>query len=183
MPAPTSGLKRHFLDNGFLRLEYMLEAGPRITGAYLPAAKGNQFAEVPQVVWDTPYGEYRIFGGHRLWHTPENFPRTYIPDNEGVTVEEGTEFSRLIGPTEKSTGIQKIIEIEMVPGRAAARIRHKLVNHGLWDVVLAPWALTWLPTGGLCILPQQVEPLDASGLLPNRGLVLWPYTRWNDPRL
>jgi hypothetical protein len=31
-------------------------------------------------------------------------------------------------------------------------------------------------------LPQQVEPLDPDGLLPNRIWVLWPNTRLDDPR-
>jgi hypothetical protein len=40
-----------------------------------------------------------------------------------------------------------------------------------------------MPLGGLAIFPQQIGPLDATGLLPNRQLVLWPYSRWQDKRL
>jgi hypothetical protein len=50
-------------------------------------------------------------------------------------------------------------------------------------VELAAWAITQMPLGGMAIFPQQVGPLDATGLLPNRQLVLWPYSRWQDKRL
>jgi hypothetical protein len=37
--------------------------------------------------------------------------------------------------------------------------------------------------GGTVILPQPVGDMDPAGLLPNRQLVVWPYTRLRDPRL
>lgn len=33
------------------------------------------------------------------------------------------------------------------------------------------------------MLPQPPKPTDSKSLLPNRSLVLWPYSRWSDPRL
>src|SRR4030095_10633891 len=33
------------------------------------------------------------------------------------------------------------------------------------------------------ILPQQFGTIDKDGILPNRNFSLWPYTRWDDPRL
>ena len=35
----------------------------------------------------------------------------------------------------------------------------------------------------MAVFPQVAGPLDKAGLLPNRNLVLWPYTRLADPRL
>ena len=37
--------------------------------------------------------------------------------------------------------------------------------------------------GGLAVFPQTQGKLDDAGLLPNRNLVLWPYTQLSDPRL
>ena len=62
-------------------------------------------------------------------------------------------------------------------------VSHELWNGGAWPVELAPWAITQLPLGGVAILPQPTEPIDSDGVMPNRHLVLWPYTRWHDPRL
>ncbi|MER3405906.1 MAG: hypothetical protein C4289_12720, partial [Chloroflexota bacterium] len=81
------------------------------------------------------------------------------------------------------TGIRKSMELRLHRDRPAVTIDHRLENCGLWPVELAPWALTMLPLGGVAILPQTTVPLDTPGLLPNRYLVLWPYTRWADPRL
>jgi len=40
-----------------------------------------------------------------------------------------------------------------------------------------------MPLGGVAILPQPSSASDPSSLLPNRHLVLWPYTSWRDSRL
>jgi hypothetical protein len=37
--------------------------------------------------------------------------------------------------------------------------------------------------GGATVLPLATGPVDSIGLLPNRNLVLWPYTQIRDPRL
>ena len=76
-----------------LRLEYLEEAGPRIVHLSLLGPDGeageNLMAEVPDVGIPTPYGTFRLYGGHRLWHSPEGMPRSYVPDNEGCGVERG----------------------------------------------------------------------------------------------
>ncbi len=177
------GMPTRRLENQHLRLEYLSEAGPRIVRVFLGDSNQNLLVELPTATISTPIGDYHLRGGHRLWHSPEVMPRTYVPDDAGVKVEELPEGVRLIGPTEALTGIQKSIEIHLRADRPSMTLRHELRNNGVWPVELAPWAITQLPLGGVAILPQQVGPLDATGLLPNRQLVLWPYTRWSDPRL
>ncbi|HEU4752678.1 MAG TPA: hypothetical protein VFU47_06180, partial [Armatimonadota bacterium] len=59
-----------------------------------------------------------------------------------------------------------------------------LTNRGLWPVRLAAWGLTICAPGGTAVVPQP--PLTPAGdpyLLPNRSVVLWPYTPANDPRI
>ncbi len=110
-------------------------------------------------------------------------PRSYIPDNEGLVFEQTAEGVRLTGPVEPVTSIQKSIEITLHPDRPAATLTHRLMNHGIWPVELAPWAITQVPLGGMAVLPQTKTPLDQSGLLPNRQFALWPYSSWEDQRL
>jgi hypothetical protein len=172
------------LMNRHLRLEFLEKAGPRIVGLYADGSSQNLLAELPYLEpLITPYGPYHFHGGHRLWHSPEAFPRTYIPDNEGLTIRESSQAVILTGQAEPVTGIQKSIEISIPLDRPTVVLTHRLINHGLWPVELAAWAITQLPLGGMAIFPQQVGPLDATGLLPNRQLVLWPYSRWQDKRL
>jgi hypothetical protein len=183
MSADYYGLPTGRLENEHLKLEYLLNAGPRIVRLNRGNSTENLLAETPDVHWETPYGIYFMRGGHRLWHSPEAFPRTYVPDNEGLRVEEIPGGVRLTGPVEAPTGIRKSIEILLDADDASVALHHQLTNEGLWPVELSAWAITQLPLGGVAVLPQQVGALDFAGLLPNRQLVLWPYTRWNDPRL
>ena len=177
------GLPTTLITNQRLTLEFLSQAGPRIVRLFLGESKENILKEAPNVSLETPYGNYRFQGGHRLWHSPEGMPRSYLPDNGGLVVEQTTQGVRLTGPVEAPTGIQKRIEICLHPDEPFVTLIHSLENQGLWPVELAPWAITQLPLGGLAILPQTKTPLDKSGLLPNRQLVLWPYTSWEDPRL
>jgi hypothetical protein len=180
MDADFYGLPVGVLDNGLVRLEYLATAGPRLVRLFLHGVAENQLAEIPGWGWDTPYGRFLPHGGHRFWHAPEAMPRTYVPDNDGLTVQELSDGVCLVGPVEGPTGMRKSIEVRLVAGRAALTLHHRLENAGTGSVELTPWAITQLPLGGVAVLPQ---PVNAGGLGPNRHLVLWPYTRWSDERL
>jgi hypothetical protein len=177
------GLPTRIISNNHLRLEFLAEAGPRIVRLMLAGSDENQLAETPDVHWTTPYGEYYLRGGHRLWHAPEAVPRSSVPDNSGLTIEELDGAVRLAQPPEPDTKIRKSIEMRLHADQPAVTLRHELWNGGAWPVELAPWAITQLRLGGTAVLPQRVEPMDRDGVWPNRHLVLWPYTRWQDPRL
>lgn len=123
--------------------------------------------------------EWKIYGGHRLWASPEALPRTYYPDNAPVswkTLEDGV---ILTPPEEKWTQLQKEIEIRM-NASGEVTVEHRITNTGAWPVKLAPWSLTVMAPGGTAIIPQVKRDTD---LLGNRVLVLWPYSRMNDNRV
>jgi hypothetical protein len=183
MTGDFYGLPTRILGNAHVRLEFLAEAGPRIVRLMLAGSDENQLAEVPDVHWTTPYGEYYLRGGHRLWHAPEAVPRSSIPDNSGLTIEEQDGAVRLSQPPEPDTRIRKSIEIRLHDDGPAVTVRHELMNGGVRPVELAPWAITQMRLGGVAVLPQRVEPMDSDGIAPNRHLVLWPHTHWHDPRL
>lgn len=177
------GLPTGWLENRWLRLEYLAAAGPRLVRLVPAGRSENLLADPPQVSWETPFGRYHLYGGHRLWHAPEAPGRSSIPDSHGLQVERLPGGVHLAQPAEPASGIAKAITVRLNPDRPALTVTHRLENCGLWPVELAPWAITQVRIGGRAILPQTAGPLDAAGLLPNRALVLWPYTRWDDPRL
>ncbi len=177
------GLPTRTIGNKHLRLEFLATAGPRIVRLFLAGSDENLLAEVPNLKLGTPYGDYFFRGGHRLWHAPEGFPRSYIPDNDGLTVGDLPDGVGLLGPTEVATGIRKSIEIHLSNDRPAVTLIHRLQNDGPEPVELAPWAITQLAMGGLAVLPLRAAPASNNGLLPDRHLALWPYTRWQDSRL
>lgn len=171
------------LDNGFIHIEALTQAGPRITHLSLPGGENLLVRLGANDKRNTAYGDLYFIGGHRLWHAPEALPRTYIPDNDGLTVGDIPDGLRLQGPTEPGSGIAKTIELRLSPGQASATLTHTLQNNGLWEVQLSPWALSMFRQAGTLIMPQPRENSDPDGLLHNRILAIWPYTRLNDPRL
>jgi len=170
------------LDNGFLRLEYVTDVGPRIARLFPAQSDGNLLAELPEAELSTPYGPFQFMGGHRFWHSPESLPRTYIPD-QPVNVESLSNGVRLSASAEPGSGVAKTIEIHLAAQQPIITIHHQMRNDSLWTIELAPWALTMLKLGGTAIFPQPAGNADPHGLLSNRQLVLWPYTDVRDARL
>jgi len=169
------------LENNFLQLEYLANSARIVR--FSPKGKTNLFADLGLSPVETPYGNFYFRGGHRLWHSPEAMPRTYIPDNEGGIVTEIPNGVRIEMPSEPWTNISKSIEIQLNPNQPQAIIRHELRNDGAWAVQFSAWALTMFKLGGVGIFPQPVGNVDEAGLLANRQLSIWPYTKIADARL
>lgn len=169
------------IQNDYLQVELATDA-LRITGLSL-TGKPNLFVQLPDSASaETPYGTFYFRGGHRLWHAPEAMPRTYIPDDK-VTITDMPDGVFLESPTEPGTGIRKQIRIQLASNKASLTLIHVLSNEGLWPVELAPWAISQFRLGGTVIMPMPVGNADPAGLLHNRQFSVWPYTRFNDPRV
>jgi hypothetical protein len=170
------------LESEHLSLEVLAGAGPRIVRLALNGSSENVLGEVADIGWDTPWGRYQLRGGHRLWWAPENPPLTSAPDEGDLFVSEG-EYGLRLERLEPQSGLRKLMEIELAADRAALTVRHLIRNEGKEAIELAPWAITILPLGGIALLPQQRGPIGESDYLPNRALVLWPYSSVSDSRL
>jgi hypothetical protein len=168
------------LENKFLQLEYLPKAARIVR--FSPKGKTNLFADLGTAGVETPHGKFHFRGGHRLWHSPEAMPRTYIPDNEGGSVSEVPNGVRIEMPAEAWTNIAKAVEIRLNPDQPQVIVHHELRNDGAWAVEFSPWALSMLRLGGVGIFPQPVGNVDEAGLLANRGLILWPYSQTGDAR-
>ena len=169
------------LENQFVHLEFLANS-TRIV-RFSPHGQPNLFADLGLSPIETPYGKFYFRGGHRIWHSPEAMPRTYIPDNDGASVSEIPNGVRIEMPTEAWTHIAKSVEIQLNPDQPQVILRHELRNDGPWAVEFAAWALTMFRLGGVAIFPQPVGNVDETGLLSNRQLIIWPYTRMADSRL
>jgi hypothetical protein len=177
-----NGYPTHLISSRFLELECLETAGPRIIRLSYKGSE-NLLAELPYEPISTPFGDYHHLGGHRLWHAPEGMPRSYIPDEEGLTLTELPDGAILEGKIEPGTGIQKRIEIHLCQDQPRVVLKHYLTNRGLWEVELAVWALTMCRLGGVEVIPLRADNPDQAGLLPDRHLAIWPYSRIDDPRL
>jgi hypothetical protein len=170
------------LENDLVCLDYLTTAGPRIVGLSYRGSP-NLLADVNDIVWNTPNGDYLPFGGHRLWISPEYPEKTYMPDNTGLSVREIPHGVELRGASEIGSEVQKTVRVELDPAAARVRLIHTIVNESTGSQSFGPWGITQFGLGGTVILPQPVGNTDPQGLLPNRLLVLWPYTNIHDARL
>ena len=174
------GVECYPLENDTLRLLVTRSVGPRILSFGFKDGE-NLFAEIPEGMIELPGSDpFHFYGGHRLWHAPEEPRRTYVPDDASVDIVPSENGLTVTQPTEAQTGLQKTLEIRLSGGSAQVVITHRLTNQGLWPVTCAPWAITQLKTGGTAILPQTQHN---TGVLPNRSLALWPYTDMINPNV
>ena len=170
------------LTNGTIDVVVTTNIGPRVI-RYGFVGGQNEFAELPDVTTPTTLGTWHIWGGHRLWHSPEAMPRSYSPDNSPIEWKKvGDNRIDLIEPVEPATGIQKEIDVTLDSTGTRVVVVHKLTNKGLWPVRLACWAMSAMHAGGRAIFPQEPFFSHTEKLGPSRPLVLWGYTNMADHR-
>jgi hypothetical protein len=165
--------------NEIVHLIITVDVGPRII-RYGFNGLENELCEIESTMGLKGGDEWRLYGGHRLWHSPEAKPRTYEPDNSPVAWEQIPNGVRTVQEEETRTRIKKEMQIVLSPENSEVKILHRLTNAGPWPVEISVWSITAMATGGKEIVPQECGD---TGLLPNRILVLWPYTKMNDPRV
>jgi hypothetical protein len=191
---PYKGWKNNLrISNGTVELVITLDVGPRII-RYAYVGGENIFKEYDEQMGKSGEESWQIRGGHRLWHAPEDVKRTYALDNTPVKFEKlGESGARFIQGVESITGIQKEIDVKLDEESTGVSIVHRLRNTNLWEVELAPWALTVMAQGGTAIIPlpdkishpgslQPGEKPDYRGFVPNQNLIIWPFTDLADPR-
>jgi hypothetical protein len=169
------------LANKTIELIVTTDVGPRIIRFGFVGGE-NEFVEFPGQLGKTGGQEWRIYGGHRLWHAPEIQPRTYCPDNDPVKLEQHDGSVRLIQLVESSTGIQKEMAIQLHPKDASVEVLHRLRNCGPWDIELGPWAISAMAGGGTAIVPLPPRGSHGKHLQPESSLSLWKYTNMSDSR-
>ncbi len=135
---------------------------------------GGRFAEV--------FGDKKwyIYGGHRLWFSPEHDPKSYYPDNDPVEVDINGNTFTFTPPVQTETGLamQMILSVDESAGRVD--VTHKIKNTEDDKKTIAAWAMTVVDKESVAVLPQSTKP---TGLLPNRTYTIWPYSDMQDDRL
>jgi hypothetical protein len=167
------------LATGTMEAIVALDVGPRVMHVSLPG-KPNMFADECDLKEELPDGSvFEYLGGHRVWHSPEAFPRSYISDSHPLDRHELHDDGVLLVQREEPwTQIVKAVELRF---RAESIVvRSSLTNHGAWPIEMAVWSLFLGSLNGRLILPV---PQRDTGLLPNTRYVIWSYARMDDPRV
>ena len=123
-------------------------------------------------------GGWHIYGGHRLWKSPE-YMDTYYPDNAPVAVETLSDGAVFTSEPELTTKLRKSVKITMADD-GTVTLEHKITNTGKEKTgKIALWALTVMDKGAKGEF--RLSSAD-TGFLPNRNLVFWPYSDLTDDR-
>lgn len=178
-----NGITTRIFEINGLKVGVALSIGPRILYLSLLNEDYNLFNILPEISLETPDGIWMIYGGHRLWTAPEDFPRTYSVDNKPVEVKQDDSRIIVIGNVELYNNILKKLIIEPGNENYALKIVHEIVNIGRWPIEFSCWALTVMKPSGIAIIPMIPRKIDKHGLLPDRVISIWPYTKLNDRRL
>ncbi len=169
------------LSNGTVDVVVTTAVGPRVI-RYGFIGGDNLLGEVPELSVKTALGEWKPWGGHRLWTAPEDMPRSYSPDNAPVEATVTGGSVRLTQPVEPQTGIVKELTVTLAESGTGVVIGHRLTNRALWSIDVSPWALTIMNAGGTIVIPQEPYASHDDALLPVRAMTLWAYTDLSDPR-
>jgi hypothetical protein len=164
--------------NGTIQLMIPKGFGPRIISAGFKN-ETNLFGSAG-VSAKTRKGTWKIYGGHRLWTSPEIGPVTYFPDNDAIGIKYSGGTLKLTQDIPK-LGINKQLELKFID-RNKVRVVHSIRNTGRKELNIAVWAISVMGRGGFAIIPQNVIKQDAHGYLPTRNIVAWRYTDLKDKR-
>jgi hypothetical protein len=169
------------LYNDEIELIATTDMGPRIVSLGF-INKQNFFFLEPAHLGKMGGGEWRIYGGHRLWLAPEDLQLSYYPDNNPVSYTCDANTIKVTQAKETTTGIVKEMEITLLPGKNHVTVLHRLINQGTTGIQVAPWSISALSQGGRAVIPQEPFGKGDDYLLPARSLALWQYTKMNDLR-
>ena len=185
-----AGWKRNLrIQGATTELVITLDIGPRIIRYAFPDAK-NVFVEIPGQMGKSGEKEWMIRGGHRFWSAPEG-DHSYEADNSPVNWKKlGEDAIEIAQPSSSAFGLQKTLQVELLKDEVV-RVTHLLTNTGAKVQDVTPWALSVMAPGGTALIPQP--PLDlhpsefpegrvtrTEDFLPNREMVLWPFTNLTD---
>ncbi len=173
------------ISNNCIQLLVTIDFGPRII-SFSRIGMENILYQDKEM---KPLGDYqdvydgdimKIYGGHRLWVSPEVMPNCYYPDNSPVTYNETENGIEFIAPIEKNNNIRKVITICISKDLPSISINHTIENHNPWHIQFAPWAVTMTDAGAVSVIPM---PDRQTGYLPNRSFSFWDYSAMNDSRV
>jgi hypothetical protein len=160
--------------------EYQVEVpedfGPRIVS--LRRGGGDEVLAIlgPDSVIEHPGGTYRFRGGHRLWAAPEIAASTYASDDEPCRVVQDGDRVTVTGSPD-SAGLAKTMSLTAEDDTLVVEHTIEREHDG---TLVAAWGITQLPLGGTALIPLEGPPTSP---IPNRSLILWPYTDLADDRI
>jgi len=177
------------IHNDVSELFVTLDFGPRIIHYSLLGAPNIMFTNDRQVNikkgedFDRtfyPGAYWNIYGGNRLWVSPEVMPDTFYPDHDQVAVRTVPGGAIFTCQPQIHNKVQLSIQVCLEEESSRAFLAYTVKNVDTVPKTMAAWSVTAVDAGGREIIPQ---PTVKKGVLPNRVVSLWDYSDMNDPRI
>ena len=170
------------IANDRAELIITLDVGPRVI-SYRTAGGDNVFKTFDAQLGGRGESEWKSRGGHRFWLAPEHPVLSYLPDNEPVqhVVISDHEAEVENTPVDRLP-VRKVMRVALDRGSTRVTVIHRAENHGNAPLAVATWGLSVMRPGGVEIIPLPPLGEHPRDLLPNRTMILWPFTNMSDPR-
>ena len=170
------------LANEHAELIITLDVGPRVI-SYRTAAGENAFKTFEAQLGGTGEPEWKSRGGHRFWLAPEHPVLSYIPDNSPVQHRVISEHEvEVENALVDQLPVRKVMTVSVDRDSTRVTVTHRAENHGNTPVAVATWGLSVMAPDGVEIIPLPPLGEHPRDLLPNRTMILWPFTDMSDPR-
>lgn len=172
------------LKTAKIELAITLDVGPRIISLNKVGQENILFNDIEDSVNNDCSGVYgagakwHIYGGHRVWLSPED-ASTYYPDNTPCQyVVEGNKVT-ITSAEWQVKKVQPKLTITFVAEDSIV-VDMSMKNTASTAQKLCIWGLTVMQAGGKLIVPLSQED---TGYLANRNIVFWSYDDIKDTRL
>jgi hypothetical protein len=174
------------LSNSFAEVIITVAIGPRII-SYRPAGGRSVFKLVDDEAGKSNEDAWKIRGGHRLWTAPEDFGKNeslcYALDNSEVKHAIEDEFTvRVSNLIEKPAKIRREMVVRLAETSPKVTVEHRIIHEGGGPLEIAPWGLSVMAPGGYAVLSHPPLGTHPEAYLPNRVIVVWPFTDLSDKR-
>ena len=161
------------LSNGTVEAFITIDVGPRIirfgfvNGQNIMCDNRNVISPKDDKEFEDFFGKgkkWEILGGHRIWTSPESYPKSYYPDLDPVKyeiIENGAIFTP---KPEIENGMQKQLEVKMNPDSADMQVTMRVTNIAPVAQEFSIWGLTVSACHGTLVIPTNTND---TGLLAN----------------
>ncbi len=167
------------IETGDCKMIATADIGPRIV--HLSRGDGENLLKLfEKQIGKTGGNDWRLYGGHRVWHAPEDPVGSYIPDNDAVEVEVLAEDALCL-KVSLVPEVEKTITMRVATKRQGFELVNRIQNTSDKPIRTASWGITTLKPGGVGYLPIPKAPSTTEALCASFQINLWDYTSFSDP--
>lgn len=168
-----------WLTHGEMEIGVALDFGIRIVHLALKGMENLYYVQPNDLSDNFTKGDWRVYGGHRLWMAPESLD-SYCPDNNPVEYTLEDQSVLITQQPDPALKIRKSIRITCLEDGGVA-LDHTIENLSQETIVGASWGVNTLDGGGTATINFSCGV--KGGFNPKRTVSLWSDTNLHDARI